>query len=567
METHSVTLARHYQKYGDRTSSLLSLYPHFKSFETNELEGQIRYVEKKGVVAIANEPISPHHVRFFLIQSFFKNNNFKNKDKLAFPLSERLASELRKEEGIHVWQIGVEPIFVLADYFADNYDPLLALPIARNLKRRGAVVGEISEEQRTPLADEIEELRKDWLSTKKSQPLEFLNIVDPLAHEEYKRYFILKDKEKVMAFLSASPIFLNEEIIGYFFNDILRRSDARSATSELLIIEAMRVLHQEGVIEVRLGMCPLAMIAPEEKDAKKLTGLYQKWKWGYQFKSLYQFKNKLNPTSWRPLYLASDRPEFARMIKNVLKIHMSAGFVTEFLKRHWYAARKNLELKEKIKIKIKTKTKSLPKAPQEKRNQFLDVLFKIKWTVSFFTFFVGLHLLKNNQPMVAHWYDLSAYIPGNVTIPGILIGPMFHNHQAHLIGDQLSFFILAGALEYTFGSALFFGITAIGLWLSNPVSHLLLSVTLKFSSPIWWERVLLEKDYGSSNAVFALVGASAYVLKKNAWLLWPFIFQALYICLQRESYLAIHHLVGIFLGYVASAWFFLRSKSESKFAL
>lgn len=380
MEVQTNTLPLHYQKYGDRTSSLISLYSHFKSFKSDDIDGEIRFIEKKSAVAIANEPLSPHLHRKNFIQNFFKNSRFKGKDKLAFPISEVLACELKKE-GIHVWQIGVEPIFVLADYFADNADVLSNFPIARSLKRRGAKVYEISEEKRIALSEEIEHLKEDWLSSKKLAAFEFLNVVDPLAHEEYKRYFILNDKDQMMALLSASPIFLEGQIVGYFFNDILKRTTSRSATSELLILETMGILHKEGVSEIRLGMCPLAMISSNEKDAKKLTGLYEKWKWGYQFKSLFLFKNKLNPTKWRPLYLASDRQEFSRMITNVLKIHFSSEFILEFFKRNWYSSRRNFELKNKVKKKV------IPRNSKINKISFLQALLRVKWT-TFFSFFL-----------------------------------------------------------------------------------------------------------------------------------------------------------------------------------
>ena len=36
-----------FTKYGNRTSSLQTLYPHFKSFQDQHHEGEIRYCEKK----------------------------------------------------------------------------------------------------------------------------------------------------------------------------------------------------------------------------------------------------------------------------------------------------------------------------------------------------------------------------------------------------------------------------------------------------------------------------------------------------------------------------------------
>jgi hypothetical protein len=541
---------KNFRKYGDRTSSLISLYPHFASYRDSGNVGEIRYCEKSNVVGIANEPLAPENKKLNLIFNFFTKLEFQKKDKLIFPITSHLATTL-KENGYFVWQIGVEPIFNLDEYFNSTIDPLQNLPIAKSLSRRGVKIEEITEDEIINLREEITELKEEWLSQKKMAPLEFLNVIDPLSHEEYKRFFILKDRNIITAILTASPIYLNEQIVGYFFNDILKRKQARSASSELLIIESMRKLFHEGIIEVRLGMCPLAEINPNEKNANELNSIFNKWKIGYNFKNLYNFKKKLSPTKMRPLYLASDRPEFTRMLKNVFKLHVSTGFFQNLLLRNWYAYKQNLKLKEHI----KTKTVLI-------KNKSLSLLSRTKVTLSLFTFFISMHALKNMTAFGENLYNSSAYIPSKVSPLGLFIGPILHNHALHLIGDQLSFLVFAGILEYTFGITFMLMTTAIGLWLSNPVTHLILASTLKFISNFWWEQVLSEKDYGTSNAVFALVGASLYVLKKNMWLFIPFFFHALFVCFQRESFLAIHHLVGIFLGYSFALIHFSNNNSQ-----
>jgi hypothetical protein len=192
------------------------------------------------------------------------------------------------------------------------------------------------------------------------------------------------------------------------------------------------------------------------------------------------------------------------------------------------------------------------------------VLSRIKVTLSLFSIFVSLHALKNFTSFGESLFSISAYIPSQVSLSGIFVGPLLHNHALHLIGDQLSFLIFAGVLEYTFGVGFMLAITAVGLWLSNPVTHLLLASTLKYVSNFWWEHTLLEKDYGSSNAVFALVGASLYILKKNMWLFIPFLFQALFFSFMKESFLAIHHLVALTMGYSHALFYFSNKK---KYAL
>jgi hypothetical protein len=280
-----------------------------------------------------------------------------------------------------------------------------------------------------------------------------------------------------------------------------------------------------------------------------LTKIFNKWKIGYNFKSLYEFKTKLKPTKIRPLYLASDKKNISKVLIDVIKLHATENFIKNFFTRTWYEYKQNLKLKEHIK-----------KYVQPNATTFTDILFRIKFSLSLCIAFVSLHFLKNNTAFGKNWFEASAFIPGQVTFEGLILGPLFHNHAFHLIGDQLSFIIFAGSLEFVFGPLVMLSVTAIGLWASNPVTHAILASTQKFISPSWWDKVLVEKDYGTSNAVFALVGTSLYVLKRNAWLFIPFLFHALYVCFQRESFLAIHHLVGIYMGYIAGIWFFTKRK-------
>jgi hypothetical protein len=542
---------RFFRLYGDRTSSLISFYPHFSSFLLPGGLGEIRYLETASVVAAANEPLGPEDKKKQMMLSFFADPRFQKKTRLALPISGKLAGEL-KEAGLSVWQVGAEPIFTLRDYFSDPMALLKSFPIAMSLKRRGAGIKEILPQELNHYQDRIQELTEDWLSRKKLAPLGFLNAVVPMALKEEKRYFALFDRNQVSAVLTACPMYQDLRISGYFLNDVLVSASARSATSELLIIETMRTLHEEGVREVRLGMSPLAALLPGERDHRKLTWLFEKWRLGYNFKTLHQFKLKMKPTSWQPLYLASSCDSFFKMIRMVSALHLSPDFFMEFVKRNRLVFKGGLVLRNAV--------KPLP-MPKEER---LSVhLFRLKWTLSFFALFVSLHVLKVLTRFGQNGYDHSGYDPGNVTWLGVFIGPLFHNHGFHLFGDQLSFLIFGGALEYIFGAKLFLIVSALGLWMSNPFSHALLYLTLKPFSPSLWGHVLGEVDYGSSNAVFSQVGAWLYCLKKNGPLLWPFFFYALFICLERESLLAIHHFVGILLGLIAAMIYFAGTKDPS----
>ncbi|MCK6595844.1 MAG: phosphatidylglycerol lysyltransferase domain-containing protein [Bacteriovoracaceae bacterium] len=528
-----------FKAFGDRTSSLLSLYPHFDSFTPMSSPGNLQYLETKKSLIVATEPMTSTSKRSSVIKEFFETKDPQSEKRhVIFPISSKLATELQAMN-YHIWQVGVEPIFHLQEYFDLPYDVLHHFPLARALKKRGGVVKEIEALSSDDVKEQLLSITKVWKDNRGSNEFQFLNKVDPFFYEDLKRFFVLEDRQKVVAYLTATPIFLNQQVIGYFFNDIIRGNQVRAGTNELLILEAMRMLKEEGIHEVRLGMCPLAEIDPHAKNSRFLTKIFDRWQMGYQFKKLYQFKKKFNPTKFEPLYFASSSPKFSHFVSDVLHAHYPERLGSHLWQSFKKSSRKNLELKSIVDVLTK----------KEKISSVTKIVGKIPWTLGLASFFVGLHLVKNYSLFGKTLFDHSGYIPGQVSSLGVMVGPLFHNHLFHLIGDQLSFVIFAGAIEYMFGSWLMLFLTSVGLWLSNPMTHVLLSFTVPSTSEAWWNSLLVEKDYGSSNAVFVLVGAMIFSLKRNLWLFAPFLFHGLYIVLQRESLLAFHHLLAMYLGY------------------
>lgn len=548
-----------FKLYGNRTSSLLSLYPHLRTHFADDGEAHLSFIETKKSFIVASEPMSRLHERKEFVLDFFKkiDQNNTQKRKVIFPISKKLAQQLEKNE-FHVMQIGVEPIFNLAQYFDKPYDVLMEYPLARALKKRGGVVRELSEQEIGEHQEKMAKILKEWKEAKSTKELGFLNRVDPFFLDDFKRFFILEDRGEIRAFLTASPIFLNHEVIGYFFNDIIRGSTVRAGSNDLLILEAMRTLHLEGVAEVRLGMCPLAELDTQTPHYKILSKLYQHFHFGYSFKNLHVFKKKLNPTRFEPLYLASNSNKFTHILSDIISAHYPEKTVSILWKNFVKTSKRNLILKDYARSMLKKETKN-----KKHQSPVLDVLKRTKITLTLVCLFFTLHALKNFTDGGKLYFDQVGYETKNVTLDGIFMGSLFHNHAFHLIGDLLTFLVFGGAVEYFFGTWIFMLLTSMGLWLSNPLTHFLIWLTIPQTDPVSWVSFLQEKDYGTSNAVFALVGAVIYSLKNNLWLVAPFIFHGIYIILQRESLLAFHHILAMYMGYAVMLWYNQKTNAQN----
>lgn len=538
-----------FRLYGDRTSSLATLGSQFESRTFAETPGLLRVLDTPGALIAASEPLAPAERRADALAALAAEAGGKR--CVAMPLGRTLALELRAR-GFHVWQIGSEPVFRLAEYFAPGHDPYARHRVAQALSRRGAEVREVDlaalpEAER--VRAEMEEVADLWLADKDCLPLGFLARVEPFAQERNKRYFLLRVRGQLQGFVAAAPFCREGRVLGYYFQDMPRRPDARSGAGELLLLESMRLLAEQGVAEARLGMAPLAQLDPEAPGAGLLGLLFRRWTWGYNFRSLAEFKGKFSPTAWEPLYLASTCPRLTMALADALRAHFPDGLLRSAI--HLLAANGGFSLRPEA-------APVLAAPPDELAPRTMAELLRRTWlTCSLVGLFIGLHLGRLYWPPLDALFRTSGYVPGEVTWQGVLLGPLFHNHWFHLLGDQLSFLFFGALIEVLLGRRPYLLLLAAGLWLSNPLTQGVCWALLSWSAPQAWTATLSEVDYGSSNAVFAMAGALAALLRQGRSVLIPFAIYGLFICLARHSWLALHHLLTLGLGYAGLRWWML----------
>lgn len=514
--------------------------------------GLVRVLELPGAIVAASEPLAPASRRADVLAALA--SSAPGKRCLAMPVGRTLAHELRAR-GFSAWQVGSEPVFRLDEYFAPGQDPYARHRVAMALGKRGAEVRELDlkglpQGEASAACAEMDEVAALWLADKACLPLGFLARVEPFAQQENKRYFLLRVRGQLQGFVAAAPFCRDGSVLGYYFQDMPRRPDARSGAGELLLLESLRLLAQEGVAEVRLGMAPLAQLDPEGPGAGLLGLLYRRWTWGYNFRSVAEFKGKFAPTSWEPLYLVSTCPRLGTALADALRAHFPDGLLRPFI--HLMAG-SGLTLRLEAGPVLAT-------PPGGLTPRTLGELLRRTWlTCALVALFVGLHVGRLAWPPLDALFRASGYVPGNITWQGVLLGPLFHNHWFHLTGDQLSFLLFGAVIEVLLGRKAYVLLLAAGLWLSNPLTQAVCWALLSWWAPQAWTATLAEVDYGSSNAVFAMAGALAALLSQGRSVLIPFALYGLFICFARHSWLALHHLLTLGLGYAGLRWWMLRA--------
>ncbi len=538
------------KKYGDRASSFHILSPAFKSFTSESCE-TIKYLDLKKSWIAANEPLAKDKTELYI--DFVEKAKLANKSTCIAPIGLDFSNELIKSGNYRI-QVGVELQFYLDEYFNRGMDPLEFFPFARALKKRGGVVREVSVDSITDeLRQFINESIEEWLANKKSPPLGFLNKVEPWRLIEHKKLFILEQKNEIKAFLFCTPIFPKN---GFFFSDYIRKPDARAGTIELLFIEAMRILKDQNYNFVTLGLSPFAQLDKSYATTKKdlffyhlMNICFNKLKYPLDFHSIYKFKNKFDPSNYEPIFIASNTPINVNTFLTLANIHLEKNILISYID----------SILDKVKNEFKVSSMNMLA-----KNRGDSFLAKVKLTLSFGSLFAFLHVYKNISATGLDIFKQNGFTPGHFTLQSNFIGPLFHNHSYHFIGDFSTFLIIGGTLEYLFGSAIFLLITAFGLWLTNPIAWLLVENILKYFSVKQYQNFLTEIDYGSSNAIYAFAGAFAYSLKRPLWVLLPFLANAIFLCVFNESWLAIHHIVGLYGGYFMMNCFHLFKSYKNK---
>jgi hypothetical protein len=534
-------------RWGNRTSSFLSSYRHFQSHKLPT--GCIRMVQVPGALVAAGEPLCPPAERCDAFFDASATARASNRRLVMMPVGAELAEQVRTKGG-HSLCVGSEPILELETWL-DAADPYDRLPVARAVARRGGRVEEwpsaqLSNEQRTV----IERLTEAWRERRDGPMVGFLNVATPLEGVEHKAVFAAFDGKlkEPAAILAAVPVASDDgdgRIIAWFFADYFRHPEARAGTIEFLFVEAARALRARGAREIRLGLCPLAHLDRGVSDGvwerllrPFLSRYHGRASYPFRYASVTAFKNKLGPSRWERLYLLTDQARGPGLTRALAWAHFPEGP---------FRARTTRLREGLAKHVVPTVLPMLRPAPRG----YGDAVRAGAIVLALAAICATLHVGRALHPALQQLFESSRFIPGEWSLPGVFLGPLFHNHTYHLSGDLLSLLFFGLLLEWSTGHRLVAAVVAFGLWSTNPISTWLVAPLLARFSPDDLQAFLQEGDVGSSNAVYAIVGACAVGLRKPWLLLLPFALNGVYLCVVKYSWLSIHHLVGLAGGFAA----------------
>ena len=306
------------EQFGRNSNAFLTTYPGLEYFRSAEpgRDGYIAFLETRDAWVAASEPVAAENDQIPLLEEFARAAASIGKRVLMIPVDLPLA-ERAARAGFGALLIGSEPTFCLEAYPPGGGDWSDTVPVARQFAGKGAQVRAFTAAELAPEQRELlERMTDEWLGTRKTSALGFLNQVHPWLHAERKRYFTVELKGKVLAYLAAIPIPARQ---GWYLIDTIRRGDSPPGTTELLLLQAMKMLKDQGAREITLGVAPLSSIdefrkLPVAAPASHrlvygvLSWIYEKGNAFYNFKPLFLYKMKFRPSEVRPAFLLHRGP-------------------------------------------------------------------------------------------------------------------------------------------------------------------------------------------------------------------------------------------------------------------
>lgn len=298
-------------RYGWTSTSYQLVNPGMAHWFSREGDAVVGYVDGPHCRVVAGAPVCAHARLPAVVAELERDAAAAGRRLLYFGAESRLASLCRSDTRHAIISLGAEPVWDprgWARRIAEHASHRAQLHRARN---KGVVV----EEWPVLVAEREPALRyclQEWLATRGLPPLHFLVEPDTLRHLEGRRIFVASRRGAIIAYLVLSPIGSRR---GWLFEQWIRGAGSVNGTVDLMVHTAMTALAAEDVTFASLGLAPLSPRVPREPDEPLwlrgvCTWLRAHGRRFYNFAGLDQFKARLRPDTWDPVYAIAAAPAF-----------------------------------------------------------------------------------------------------------------------------------------------------------------------------------------------------------------------------------------------------------------
>ena len=293
--------------HGYNAHSLVGITPSARIWSCPELEGAVTFNDFGKVWLVPGEPLANNESQVALADRFMRTARANGRSVGFLPATERFAKHSRRL-GLRAVKIGAAPYFDLETWAPRGDRGKKARAGVNQARRAGIEVARVIDIDQE-LIRETHCLCKSWLTTRRS-PTKFgwLFAIDLFKHSDRKKYFTARDATgRLVGFLAASPIPARQ---GWYLEDVLRHPEAPNGTSDLLVVEVLKSLKDDGAKLATLGTAPMAregsidsLVQNSPKLSRVARVVANVFTVFYNFDGVRRFKTKFAPTWWESEYL------------------------------------------------------------------------------------------------------------------------------------------------------------------------------------------------------------------------------------------------------------------------
>lgn len=253
-ELKKSNIDKYLKKYGN----------HFLSYSTKQINMSYFYLEKIGYIAykhvsvpfalekrvvVLGNPICASQNYELIIRKFLDDFNC-----ISFLMCDSSIVQILKKYNHYINEWGYEHYLYLKHFELKGKKRKLLRRWYNKFNNNKYTVEEFQFDPNNK--KDYEDISNEWLSTKNSKENSFANR--PL---EYKnnpdiRKFHIKRGIHIVGFIIFDPIYMNENIIGYYQNIVRYKNTCESGLMSYGIIKAIEKFIKEQVIYISLGVAP-----------------------------------------------------------------------------------------------------------------------------------------------------------------------------------------------------------------------------------------------------------------------------------------------------------------------
>lgn len=297
---------------GYNSTSYQILHPRIEHWVSGDGLTACGYVQRGRTWVVAGVPLAEDEQLGMAADELEAAARGQRCEVCYFAAESRLGEALKGRDGYSMIVIGAQPVW---DPRRWNEKVSAHRSIREQLRRarsKGVRIERTGSPQRYRKDPELWECLNRWLASRPMPPLHFLTEPTVLDGElADRRLYLARQDGKLAGFVIATPVPMRR---GWLLEQIVRDPAAPNGTTESMIDAVMRELAEEGCPRATLGMVVLSDYAPLAENPRWVRALFG---WArahgrrfYHFQGLQQYRAKLWPDAWEPLYAISSGRRF-----------------------------------------------------------------------------------------------------------------------------------------------------------------------------------------------------------------------------------------------------------------